>query len=527
MSSGLEHIRSAAHAAARREHRPSQTDMSSGKRSIISAMSTPSSHFDGDSGFFSMSSAISTTSHSVRSSSTRWETPLLVTHQPPSQSQRDDEDGYVSSEPEDVPSPLSSQNTESHVEALEAERTLSDPYDPSGQLGPKGPRNVTTRTTWEGTNYFEVEIGPHTVSRREHDDMINATKLFNVADVPRGRRDGILKGERMRHIVTEGPTHLKGVWIPYERALVYANLYRLTTVVHPLFARNIKIFLREPQLLAQPGSATHETAQIGVGALEQKHIWGGNDEQYYIVNKRGKRRLITTSKRSEDKGFGDRPIIPPDPDGLPSPSRLIDQSSSAAGPSIPGEEQRARSQKIDTGETKPDMLSATSESGCSNSSSSEEEEPLTLSKDGQKRLLLSRLMKYFHEILSSCPPQRGYMRTHTSGGRQGTSDSASFRSGFSSAGPSSQPLGGGRKRSAGDEPEEGDGQGGRAPKRPRGSDPLDESKEEAPKRLACPYFKMDPSRNHTARSCLGPGWATVHRIKYAATMTLDSIDAKC
>lgn len=42
--------------------------------------------------------------------------------------------------------------------------------------------------------------------------MINGTKLLNVAGMTRGRRDGILKSEKVRHIVKIGPMHLKGVW---------------------------------------------------------------------------------------------------------------------------------------------------------------------------------------------------------------------------------------------------------------------------------------------------------------------------
>jgi protein SOK2 len=42
--------------------------------------------------------------------------------------------------------------------------------------------------------------------------MINGTKLLNVAGMTRGRRDGILKSEKMKHVVKIGPMHLKGVW---------------------------------------------------------------------------------------------------------------------------------------------------------------------------------------------------------------------------------------------------------------------------------------------------------------------------
>lgn len=42
--------------------------------------------------------------------------------------------------------------------------------------------------------------------------MINGTKLLNVAGMTRGRRDGILKSEKQKHVVKIGPMHLKGVW---------------------------------------------------------------------------------------------------------------------------------------------------------------------------------------------------------------------------------------------------------------------------------------------------------------------------
>jgi protein SOK2 len=43
-------------------------------------------------------------------------------------------------------------------------------------------------------------------------DMINGTKPLNVAGMIRGRRDQVLKAEKMRHVVKIGPMNLKGVW---------------------------------------------------------------------------------------------------------------------------------------------------------------------------------------------------------------------------------------------------------------------------------------------------------------------------
>jgi enhanced filamentous growth protein 1 len=43
-------------------------------------------------------------------------------------------------------------------------------------------------------------------------DMVNGTKLLNVAGMSRGKRDGILKSEKLRNVVKVGAMHLKGVW---------------------------------------------------------------------------------------------------------------------------------------------------------------------------------------------------------------------------------------------------------------------------------------------------------------------------
>jgi hypothetical protein len=34
-------------------------------------------------------------------------------------------------------------------------------------------------------------------------------------------------------------------------------------------------------------------------------------------------------------------------------------------------------------------------------------------------------------------------------------------------------------------------------------------------RFACPFFKHDPQRYISCRTCAGPGWPTIHRLKYA------------
>lgn len=108
-------------------------------------------------------------------------------------------------------------------------------FDTSGQVAPPGMKPRVTATLWEdeGSLCFQVEARGICVARREGEiiisrlwflefltpltlipdnHMINGTKLLNVAGMTRGRRDGILKSEKVRHVVKIGPMHLKGVW---------------------------------------------------------------------------------------------------------------------------------------------------------------------------------------------------------------------------------------------------------------------------------------------------------------------------
>lgn len=120
--------------------------------------------------------------------------------------------------------------------------------DPTGQTAPPGIKPRVTTTLWEdeSTTCFQVEARGFCVARREDNDMINGTKLLNVAGMTRGRRDGLLKGERNRHVVKAGAMHLKGVWIPYDRALDFANKERIVDLLYPLFVTDIKSVLYHP-----------------------------------------------------------------------------------------------------------------------------------------------------------------------------------------------------------------------------------------------------------------------------------------
>lgn len=113
---------------------------------------------------------------------------------------------------------------------------------------PTGIKPRVTTTLWEdeGTLCFQVEVDNVCVARREDNNMINGTKLLNIAGMSRGRRDGILKTEKVRRVIKVGAMHFKGVWIPYERALVLAGKENIVDLLYPLFVTDLKELLYHP-----------------------------------------------------------------------------------------------------------------------------------------------------------------------------------------------------------------------------------------------------------------------------------------
>lgn len=115
--------------------------------------------------------------------------------------------------------------------------------------------------------------GAHSVlTVRLDNHMINGTKLLNVAGMTRGRRDGILKSEKTRHVVKIGPMHLKGVWIPFDRALDFANKEKITESLYPLFVHNIGALLYHPQ-----NSARQSISGAAIAGAERRRADGQPD----------------------------------------------------------------------------------------------------------------------------------------------------------------------------------------------------------------------------------------------------------
>ncbi|KAI9704561.1 MAG: hypothetical protein M1820_005474 [Bogoriella megaspora] len=175
-------------------------------------------------------------------------------------------------------------------------------FDTTGQVAPPGMKPRVTATLWEdeGSLCFQVEAEGVCVARREDNHMINGTKLLNVAGMTRGRRDGILKSEKTRHVVKIGPMHLKGVWIPFERALDFANKEKITEKLYPLFVHDIGA------LLYHPSNQPRGVANVAMAAAERRR-----NEQQYMRNPQGPQPPSLTHHHSMSNPVGANMPQPP------------------------------------------------------------------------------------------------------------------------------------------------------------------------------------------------------------------------
>jgi hypothetical protein len=112
-------------------------------------------------------------------------------------------------------------------------------------VAPPGATPGVTTTMWEDEDSlcFQVVTDGICIARRENNHMINGTKLLSVAGMNRGCRDVILNAEKTRHVIRLGPAHLKGVWIPFERALEFELNENIVDKLYPLFVHDIGAFV--------------------------------------------------------------------------------------------------------------------------------------------------------------------------------------------------------------------------------------------------------------------------------------------
>ena len=128
--------------------------------------------------------------------------------------------------------------------------------------------------------------------------------------------------------------------------------------------------------------------------------------------------------------------------------------------------------------------------------------------DIPKKQLLDTLMVSFYDMFDS---YMGFIHRAESGSSIG---SRQFSTASTNSLGKDSSRGGIRRRKGNqddDLPEEDDDSNSR--KRHKKPAKLEDTECASKRRLACPYFKHDPRRYLGLRSCPGPGWDTIHRLK--------------
>lgn len=130
----------------------------------------------------------------------------------------------------------------------------------------------------------------------------------------------------------------------------------------------------------------------------------------------------------------------------------------------------------------------------------------------QRKAIVDRLMEYCYTILghnyTECKGDAptSYAPSSTSPSSQGGgSGQATQAPGRSGQGKSKKRSSHKESDASGDSDDDEDDKGS-------GSKRI-KMDENLGKRLACPFFKRNPQRYQEERSCVGPGWRTVHRLK--------------
>ncbi|KAL7747459.1 hypothetical protein RI367_007215 [Sorochytrium milnesiophthora] len=117
----------------------------------------------------------------------------------------------------------------------------ADPTAARKKSRPRKPsKNYLTTFFWDdkATLVYQLNCGSVPVCRRKDNNFVNGTKLLNISPISRGKRDSMLKHEKDRDVIKKGPFRLKGIWIPFERAIQLAGEIGIISEACPLFDKN-------------------------------------------------------------------------------------------------------------------------------------------------------------------------------------------------------------------------------------------------------------------------------------------------
>lgn len=133
----------------------------------------------------------------------------------------------------------------------------------------------------------------------------------------------------------------------------------------------------------------------------------------------------------------------------------------------------------------------------------------------EKQQIIDRVMDDLQHMLPGSPTNRSHAGSEGSTGSTGSTGSNEGRPAEKGSNTGSQARPSTRKRGldgSNRPPGDGNDDDGEPSKRRKVKDPSDHSLGKNHK-FACPFFKRNPEKYKRYRSCPGPGWDTVHRLK--------------
>jgi hypothetical protein len=164
-----------------------------------------------------------------------------------------------------------------------------------------------------------------------------------------------------------------------------------------------------------------------------------------------------------------------------------------------------------------DYLSAasTTESDFEDNESSEVE---TTSEASSELSFISPVIEaYKREAVESLMTEFEALLDHSLGVRSRATSTGSLNSSSPPRSPAEQPsqqgISGRGKRKERDEDESGSSRGDGDDDRYKKVQVEDNSQDLSPRKLACPYYRRNSQKHKKHRSCAGPGWISVHRVK--------------
>ncbi|KAI5958200.1 EFH1 [Candida theae] len=194
-------------------------------------------------------------------------------------------------------------------EPSESRTTSISSCIPQDEPKPKFVKPLVATRSWEeeNTNCYQVCANRVLVSRREDNNYINCTKLLNVTNMSRGKRDGILKTEKVKNVIKVGSMNLKGVWIPFDRAFEIARNEGIDELLHPLFVRNIKeYFLTEGYKLKNEKESKEPESRRSSGSRSNRSPSGDEPNGNYEKSSsspEGEQATSLPSNGSKDYDF--------------------------------------------------------------------------------------------------------------------------------------------------------------------------------------------------------------------------------